>query len=44
VFHSLSLVTHQGSSEGSGEFLSYGFLSCEPGHKWRFIILLISWI
>jgi len=38
------LMTHRGSSKGGGEFLPWGFLSCELGHKWQFTILLISWI
>ena len=38
------LMAHQGSSKGGEEFLSWGFLSCELGHKWGFTILLISWI
>jgi len=37
-------VVHRGSSKRGGEFFSWGFLSCELGHKWQFTILLISWI
>jgi len=37
-------MAHRGSSKGSGEFLSWGFLSCELGVKWWFTILLILWI
>ena len=43
-FMAYVLVAHWGSSKGSGEFPSWGFSSCELGHKWRFTILLISWI
>jgi len=43
-FKSYLLMAHQTSSKGGGEFLSWGFLSCEQVHMWWFIILLISWI
>jgi len=43
-FISYLLMAHWGLSKGSEEFLSWGFLSYELGHKWRFTILLISWI
>jgi len=33
ALQSLSLDGAPGSSKGGGEFLSWGFLSCELGHK-----------
>jgi len=43
-FKAYLLLAHWGTSKGGGEFLSWSFLSCELGHKWRFTILLISLI
>jgi len=38
------LMTHRGHQKGKWRVSLWGFISRELGHKWRFTILLITWI